>query len=96
MALRLNALRFIGLEVDTEWESSWHELESATMNSHEGLQRTRKKRRRSRKLSANRELMASVIIMVICGLFVIGLLTYLLSTRGCQLPRFLQSQNTTE
>jgi hypothetical protein len=54
------------------------------------LKRIRKRRKRSRKLSDNHELLASVIVMVICGLLLVGCVTYLLSTRACQLPKFLQ------
>jgi len=28
--------------------------------------------------------------MVLCGLFVVGLVTYLLSTRACQAPKYLK------
>jgi len=60
------------------------------MNSHESLRRVRRKRKRTRKLSDNRELMASVIVIVVCGLLLIALLTYVLSTRACHAPKFFQ------
>ena len=50
----------------------------------------RRKRKRTRKLSDNRELMASVIVIVVCGLLLIALLTYVLSTRACHAPKFFQ------
>jgi hypothetical protein len=58
---------------------------------HRTLRHIRKKRKRTRKLSENRELMASVIVMVACGLLLFVCVIYLLSTRSCQMPRFLQS-----
>lgn len=62
------------------------------MHSHGPLKRVRKKRKRSRKLSENRELLATVIVMVFCGLALVGLLTYVLSTRSCQAPKVFKSQ----
>jgi hypothetical protein len=60
------------------------------MHSHGTLKRIRKRRKHSRKLSDNRELMASVMVMIFCGLFLIALLTYLISTRACRTPRIFQ------
>jgi hypothetical protein len=60
------------------------------MHSHGDFKHARKRRKRTRKLSDNHELMTSVIVMVFCGLLLIAVLTYVLSTRSCRLPRYLQ------
>jgi len=65
------------------------ELPSEPIHSHRV--HARKRRKRSRKLSENRELMASVIVMVICGLLLMLCFIYLISTRACQVPKYLQS-----
>jgi hypothetical protein len=62
------------------------------MDSHETLRRSRKRRKRGRKLADNRELMVSVIVMVLGGVLLVGFLTYVLSTRACRAPKFLQLQ----
>lgn len=59
-------------------------------HSHGTLRRIRKKRRHKRKLSENRELFASVILMIVAGLALVGLITYLLSTQSCSAPRMLK------
>lgn len=59
-------------------------------HSHGTLRRIRKRRKHTRKLSENRELFASVIVMIIVGLAIVGLLTYLLSTQSCTAPRMLK------
>lgn len=60
------------------------------MSVHEGLKRVRKRRKRSRKLRDNRELLFSVIMVIVGGVLFMGFLTYLISTRACHTPRFLQ------
>lgn len=60
------------------------------MHTYGSLKRVRKRRKRTRKLSDNRELMTSAIVFVICGLLLVGFVVYLLSTRACQAPRFLR------
>jgi hypothetical protein len=54
------------------------------------MRHIRKRRKRSRKLSDNRELMAAVIVMVACGLVTVALITYVLSTQACHAPKFLK------
>ncbi len=66
------------------------DVESEPMHSHEGLKRIRKRRKHTRRLSENRELLASVIVMVGCGLLLVALVTYLLSTRACHAPKYFQ------
>jgi len=61
------------------------------MHEHGTLRHVRKKRRRTRKLSANRELLASVVVMVVCGVVLMGLITYVISTRSCEAPKFFKS-----
>jgi hypothetical protein len=68
------------------------DLPSEHEHSHGHLKHIRKRRKRSRKLSDNRELLALVIVMVICGLVLTVMTTYLLGTGGCHLPKFLQSK----
>jgi hypothetical protein len=65
---------------------------STAMDSHDTLRHVRKRRRRTRKLSDNRGLWLSVMVMVFCGVVVVGLLTYVMSTRACQAPKFLQNK----
>jgi hypothetical protein len=62
------------------------------MDSNGTLRRTRKKRRRTRKLSDNRDLWVSVMVMVAFGVVVVGLLTYVMSTGACHAPKYLQSR----
>jgi hypothetical protein len=59
-------------------------------HSHGTLRRIRKKRKHRRKLSENRELFASVVFMIVVGLALVGLITYLLSTQSCSAPRMLK------
>lgn len=67
-----------------------HEHSHEHSHSHGTLRRIRKKRKHTRKLSENRELFASVIVMIIAGLAIVGLLTYLLSTQSCTAPRMFK------
>jgi hypothetical protein len=62
------------------------------MSSHEHgtLHRVRKRRKHSRKLSDNRELLTSVVVLVFCVVLVMAFLTYIISTRACHIPKFLQ------
>jgi hypothetical protein len=60
------------------------------MTSHGTLKRVRKRKKHGRKLSDNPQLFVFIIGTVICGLFLIGLLTFALSSAGCRLPKFLQ------
>jgi hypothetical protein len=60
------------------------------MDSHGSLKRVRKRRKRTRKLSDNRDLLVSIVVMVICGLALVGLFTYTLSTRACRPPKYFQ------
>jgi hypothetical protein len=60
------------------------------MHEHGTIKRVRKRRKHARKLSDNRELMMSVIVMVISGVLLTGAAVYLLSTRSCAAPKFLQ------
>ena len=83
------------IAVDTFIESDCYRFvlhPSTAMDSHGTLRRVRKRRRRTRKLSDNRELWVSVMLMVVFGILTMGLLTYLMSTRACQAPRFLQNR----
>jgi hypothetical protein len=59
------------------------------MTAHDTIKRNRKRRKRTRKLSDNKELLYFIIALVVCGLVLIGLLMFSLSSSGCRLPKFM-------
>jgi len=68
-----------------------NDLPSDSMHEHGHWKRIRKRRKHSRKLRDNHELLASVIVLVICGLVLTAIFIWLLSTSGCRLPAFLRN-----
>ena len=60
-----------------------------THTHHGTLRHIRKRRKHSRKLRDNPELLLCVIVMVILGLVLVGFMVYALSTRW-QTPRLFR------